>query len=296
MTENSFETVRPYLLPNEDVEFICRILGGFIVLSRRRFVLLKEKKNDVYSIEKAIPYSCISGIEQKKIDRFEVSGFVLDQYGRHTRETKFFLVRAPREEKEGFQSTLNQCIDVLQEMKNSDSKAAHYDNSYLDSMPESLTRNARLDLNTILRDQPIPDTLVQEAEEFLSTKPFIIEESLRAANDKENGILFAVGKRGYYWIQGMKIGRFMSNVIIDTVEWSNIQSISYRWNDENAIIDVTYSLTSNGKSSTTQYQWSPSANNETIQYPWLLQCMNGPWILADIISKHSELTCSTIQY
>ena len=31
-------------------------------------------------------------------------------------------------------------------------------------------------------------------------------------------------------------------------------------------------------------------NDETLQYPWFLQHMNGPWILADIIRKYTDTT------
>lgn len=288
MTEDSLATIRSYLLPNEKVEFACRIQSGFVILSSRRFVILQEESRDVYRIEKAIPFGCISSIEQKKIDRFEITGTVLDQYGRRRSETRSFTVIAPKDAPEEFQSTMNRCVNFLEDIRNLDRKPPLNDCVYLDHMPTSLTKNARLDLNTVLRDQPIPDSLVHEAIEFLGAEPFLLEESLKAANDNENGILFAVGKQGYYWIKGKKTGRFMSNVIVDTVEWDNIQSFSYRWDSENAIIDVTYSLTSDGKGLTTQYQWSPSVNSETLQYPWLIQQMNGPWILADIFSKYKR--------
>ncbi|MHA1494696.1 MAG: hypothetical protein ACTSRQ_11850 [Candidatus Thorarchaeota archaeon] len=288
MTNDFLDTVRPYLLPNEEVEFTCRTQSGFVILSSRRFIILNEEKRDEYCIEKSIPYGCISSIEHKKIDRFEITGIVLDQYGHRTSETRSFIVKAPKEEREKFQSTMNRCFDVIEEIRNSDDKSSHYGNSYLENMPESLTKNARLDLNTVLRDQPIPDSLIHEAMEFLGAEPFILEDSLKDSKDKENGILFAVGERGYYWIRGKKTGRFMSDVIIDTIEWDNIKSFSYRWETQNAIIEVTYSLTSDGKASTTQYQWSPLVNDDTLHYPWLLQQMNGPWILADIISKYGR--------
>jgi len=285
MTEDSLETVRPYLLPNEDVEFVCRIQSGFIVLSSRRFVLLKEKKNDTYIIEKAIPYSCISSIEQKKKDRFEISCVVLDQSGQHTQEIKPIKVNAAS------QSEMNQCVKIVEEKRNfAENTTTQYDYSYLEHMPVSLTRNAILDLNTILRDQPIYNELVHEAEEFLGSEPFILEESLRAGDDEENGILLAAGTRGYFWIRGRKNGRFMSNVIVDTIEWSNLRSISYRWDSENAIISVNYSLTSDGKEQIAEYQWKPTTNDETLRYPWFLQPNNGPWILTDIIRKYSKIT------
>jgi len=277
MADDSVDPLRPYLLPNEDVELICRTQSGFIILSNRRLVLLKEEKRETHRIEKAIPFDCISNIKQKKTDRFEISC-----------ETKSFVVRAPRDGHEEFQSKMSQCIDVIEGIRRSERKPSHIDYSYLEHLPASLIQNGLLDLNTILRDQPIHDRLVHEAEEFLGAEPFILEESLRHGNDKENGILLAVGTGGYFWIKGKKTGRFMSDVVVDTVEWENIRSLSSRWAAENALIEVTYSLTSDGKASTAQYQWYPLVNDETLQYPWLLQQMNGPWILADIFNKFKK--------
>jgi len=183
------------------------------------------------------------------------------------------------------------CLSVVEEIRSSDSFSSDIppvrNYSYLEQMPESLTHNAILDLNTILRDQPIHDLLVHEAVKILGSKPFLLEESLRDGTDKDNGVIFAAGKNGYFWIQGRKHGRFMSNVIVDIVEWANIRCFAHRWHNESAIIDATYTLTKDGKETTMAYQWSPSINDDTLQYPWLLQQLNGPWILADIMYKYS---------
>jgi hypothetical protein len=154
-------------------------------------------------------------------------------------------------------------------------------------MPKSLTRNAILDLNTILRDQPNHDSLVHQAKKFLGEEPFLLEESLRDGGDKESGVLLAAGTHGYYWIQGKKRGRFTSNVIVNTIEWDNIRCFTHQWHDESAVIDATYILTEAGNELTMRYQWNPSTNDDTLQYPWLLQQMNGPWILADVAHKCS---------
>ncbi len=293
-----FERARQYLLPNEEVQLVCQTQKGFLVLTNRRIVLLKEAHRSEYIIESAIPYDCILSFEPKKSDRYEVSGIALDRYGNHTNETKSIEVKAPRTEggeskddvRSHFQSTMSRCFDVAEEIRRLDAFASDLppvrDYSYLEQMPESLTRNAILDLNTILRDLPVHNELVHEAVKFLGNEPFLIEESLRG-NDKENGILFAAGKQGYFWIQGTKNGRFMSNVIVDTVEWNNIRCFSHRWQIENDSIFATYTLTLGGSESTMEYQWSPLKNENTIQFPWLLQPLNGPWILADVMYKCS---------
>lgn len=294
-----FEIAQQYLLPNEDVQLVCQTQEGFLVLSSRRIVLLKEESQSEYCVEKAIPYDCIIGFESVKDDRVEISGIVLDQYGCHTTETRSFEVKAPRgesgetktEARSRFQATMGRCSDVVEKIKQSDEFTGEIsptrDYSYLELMPESLTQNAILDLNTILRDQPVHDKLVHEAGKFLGSEPFILEESLREGTDKENGVLFAAGAQGYFWIQGRKRGRFMSNVVVNTVEWDNIRCFTYQWQSQDAIIDATYTLTKDDKESTTQYQWSPSKNENTVQFPWLLQSLNGTWILADIMYKCS---------
>ncbi len=293
-----FKIAKQSLLPNEDVQLVCQTQKGFLVLSSRRVVLLKEVNQLEYHVEKAIPYDCIVSFEPKKSDRYEILGIELDRYGNHTRENRSFDVKEPRGERgeskadvrSHFQSTMSRCSDVVEEIRSSDAftsdLAPVHDYSYLEQMPESLTRNAILDLNTILRDLPAHNELVHDAVKFLGNEPFLIEESLRG-NDKENGILFAAGKQGYFWIQGKKNGRFMSNVIVDTVEWNNIRCFSHRWQIENDSIFATYTLTLGGSESTMEYQWSPLKNENTIQFPWLLQPLNGPWILADVMYKCS---------
>lgn len=297
--DEKFERAKEYLLPNEDVHLVCQTQMGFLVLSSRRVVLLKEEKRSKYSIEKAIPYDCILGFEPKKPERVDVSAIALDQYGCHTNEIRSFKVKAPRTERgeskaevrSHFQSTMSWCFGVVEEIRRSDAFTSNQppvcDYSYLEQMPESLTRNAKLDLNTILQDKPAHDELVHEAIEFLGNEPFFLEESLRDGNDKENGVLFAAGTQGYFWIQGKKHGRFMSDVIVDTVEWNNIRCFSHCWQTENDCIFATYTLTLGGSESTMEYQWSPLKNENTIQFPWLLQPLNGPWILADVMYKHS---------
>jgi len=183
------------------------------------------------------------------------------------------------------------CLSVVEEIRSSDSFSSDIppvrNYSYLEQMPESLTYNAILDLNTILRDLPVHDQLVREAVKFLGNEPFFLEESLRDGTEKDNGVLFAAGKNGYFWIQGKKQGRFITNVIVDTVEWTNIRCFTHLWHNEGAIIDATYTLTRDGNEITKEYFWSPSNNGDTHAYLWLLQELNGPWILADIIYKYS---------
>ena len=159
------------------------------------------------------------------------------------------------------------------------------DYSHLERLPESLTHNAILDLNTVLRDQPVHDELVHEAKKFLGDSPFLLEESLRDGDDRENGVLLAAGMHGYYWIQGTKNGRFMSNVIVDSIEWTNVRCFAYQWQHVDPIIYSTYSLTKDGKNVTSRYLWSPPI--DTDQYTWFHEPLNGPWILADIGHRYS---------
>jgi hypothetical protein len=281
-----FKLARQYLLLNEDVQLVCQTREGFLVLSNRRIVLLKEETQSKYNITKAIPYDCIIGFEPKKADRFEVSASVLDQFGKNTGETMSFEIRAPKgETKSRFQSTMEQFSEVVHKI--GDSTETTLDWTYLTKMPESLTHNAILDLNTVLRDQPVHDKLVHEAVKFLGAEPFLLEESLRVGEDRNNGVLFAAGTKGYYLVRGKKQGRFMINVIVDTVEWENVRCFAHQWHRENGIIYATYSLTGDGKVTTTEYQWSLPLDEDTLQYPWLLQRLNGPWILADISYRYS---------
>jgi hypothetical protein len=273
--------IRQCLLPNEEVRVACRIRNGYLVLSNRRVVILNEKKPPKSMIEWVIPYDCVLSIGSEKIDRSIITGRILDKYGNHTRETRSIEIQAPKDDEEGvFQSVMKECSQVIEEMRGP--TVPHLDLSYLEKMPDRLTRDAVLDLNTVLRDRPIHDTLVHEATKFLGDGPFLLEESLRDGTDRENGALFAAGTHGYYWVQGKKQGRYISNVIVDTTEWENIRCFVHQWHLDSPKILATYSPIKDGKAITTSYQWSPSVDEYTLRYPWLLQRLNGPWILADV--------------
>jgi hypothetical protein len=284
-----FEKAKQVLLPNEDPQFVCQIEKGFLVFTNRRITILKEESPTGYRLVNAIPHDCIIGFESKKTNRVEMTCAVSDQFGNHTNEKHTIEIKAPQgdrgenksEVRAHFQSTMGRALDYMHIPPQTRNL------SYLESMPDSLTRNAILDLNTILRDQPIPDELVHEALKFLGSEPFLLEESLRDGNDNENGILFAAGEKGYFWIQGKKHGRFMSNVVVDTVEWDNIRCIAHQWHHETPLINVTFSLVQGGKETTVNYQWAPPTNDETLQFPWLLQSMNGPFIFEDIVYKYT---------
>ncbi len=284
--KGQFETAKSFLLPNEDVYLTCKTRSGLLVFSSRRITVLDDKGPQRFRIRHAIPNDCVLSIESKKKDRFEISGKVLDLYGRNLDGVRSFEVRAPKGEVSQFISEMKQCSDAVEEMRSSG--IPEPDLTYLERMPETLTQDAMLDLNTVLRDQPIPNELVHEALKFLGDEPFLIEESLRDGNDRENGVLFAAGSQGYYWIQGKKKGRFMSNVIVDTIEWENFQGFTHQWHNENATIYATYSLTKDGEPITKEHLWNPPINDDTIEYPWFLQERNGPWIMADVSSKYSQ--------
>ncbi|MHA2158240.1 MAG: hypothetical protein ACXABE_05040 [Candidatus Thorarchaeota archaeon] len=261
-----------HLLPNEEVRFACQIRNGFLVFSDRRIVILKQKGRLGYSIDRAIPYDFVIGFAPKKDDRMIVSG------SRPTKEPVSIELKIPNRD-----SVLLRSNEVIEE----NNPSPQLDYSYLEHLPDSLTNNVILDLNTVLRDQPIHDELVNEAKKFLGDEPFLLEDSLRAGENNTNGVLFAAGTLGYYWVQGKKSGRFLTNVIIDTVEWTHIKSVSHQWHKSDGIIDVTYSLTQNGRANTVQYQWCLPINNDTLNYHWLLEPLNGPWILADVAYRCS---------
>ncbi len=272
-----------HLLPNEEVLFSCPTQSGFLVLSNRRIVFVKKQGQSGYLLDGTVPYDSVLSLTVKKTDRLILSGSNNDEHGVRTKETTSIELKVGDRD-----ATLDQCQRILDEYRTSESSPpTQSDLSYLGDLPDSLTRNAILDLNTVLRDQPVHDELVHEAKKFLGGEPFIIEESLRDGNDRKNGVLFAAGTRGYYLIRGKKQGRFMVDVSVDTVEWDNIHSVVYRWQDVYPIIHVTYSPTKGGKTITSQYFWSPPTINESDSYPWLLQPLNGPWIFADVMYKYS---------
>ncbi|MHA2142558.1 MAG: hypothetical protein ACXADC_10955 [Candidatus Thorarchaeota archaeon] len=305
---SKFEQAKKRLIPNEEVRFVIQIEPGFFVVSDRRGLFLRERKGQDYNISRVIPLDCLLGIESEKSDRVRVTGITLDKYGCHEFESKTgsikyttyaLEVKAPRVEKGEnkddvrgqFQSAMSQCHDIVKEIRDAEEFTCDpppvRDYSYLENMPESLTRNAILDLNTISEDWPVHDELHQKSLKFLGSGPFLLEESLRSADEIENGILFAAGEQGYIWIQGKKNGRYMANVLVDRVEWDNIRCFVQQWQNENAAIAATYAIHRDGVELTMLYHWSPTPNEDVLQYPWLLQPLNGPWIIADVMYKYA---------
>jgi hypothetical protein len=190
-----------------------------------------------------------------------------------------------------FQESMKHFTDVLDGLKGSETFSEEVppqrNYSYLDVLPDSLTQNAILDLNNVLQDKPIHDELYHEAMKFLEKDAFLLEESLKDGRDEKSGILFAAGKQGYIWIRGKKEGRYLANVLIDKVEWDNIKCFVHRWQEDDGHIKAIYILQKGSRELEVPYVWSPKTEDDTQYYRWLLQKLNGPWILADIMYKYS---------
>jgi len=303
----AFQIAKRCLLPNEEIRSAGRIKKGFLVLSDRRLILLKEEKELEFSLERVIPYDCVLNLVQEKDERYKISGITLDQFGCYNvddtdeinYQIKEFDISAHKAEKgenknevnEHFHSSMKQITDDLEILQRTYGDTRELplvrDYSYLDKLPESLTRNAILDLNNVLQDMPIHDRLYHEASKFLGNGAFLLEESLRDGNNIDNGFLFAAGKQGYIWIQGKKNGRHIANVLVDKIEWDNIKCAIQRWQGKDSKFDVVYTLQAKGRELTHHYKWSLTANQDVLEHPWLMQQLNGPWILADIMYKYS---------
>ncbi|MHA1930178.1 MAG: hypothetical protein ACTSV2_16525 [Candidatus Thorarchaeota archaeon] len=116
---------------------------------------------------------------------------------------------------------------------------------------------------------------------------FILEESLRDGHDEKSGILFAAGTQGYIWIRGKKKGRYLEDVLVDKVEWENITCFVHQWQKDEGQIKAVYTLQKGSKELVAPYVWNPKIDDDTRHYRWLLQKLNGPWILADIMYKYN---------
>ncbi len=304
-----FEIAQKCLLPNENIEFVCQIERGFLVLTDRRAVLLRSEKEPSFNVEMVIPYDCLLGIDLGKEGRVSVSAIPLDIYGckiSQTKEndasyeTKAFVIKAPKSEKgedkkdvkKVFHLTIESASDIIDEMKKPIPSTYEFppkrDYTYLDKMPDFLTRNAILDLNSVLQDKPIHNELQPEALMFLGANPFLLEESLKDGRDSENGILFAAGNEGYIWIQGKKKGRFLSNVLVDKIEWENIRCFANQWQITNSIIHASYSLQRGRTVKTIPYIWKPAPGEHDLEQSWLFQPQNGSWIFADLMYKFAR--------
>ncbi|MBD3408302.1 MAG: hypothetical protein GF411_19420 [Candidatus Lokiarchaeota archaeon] len=292
-TEEEFTRAKLCLLPNESVEFVCQSRNGFLVLSHRRLAILEKSKDKVYTISQAIPLECVSEISEKKKDKVKVSCKKHSKSNTTFEEIEMKAPKAKRgEDKDAVRKQFEDSMKHFQESVNNilhqtPETLLNRDLSYLHHLPDSLTRNAVLDLNIILQDQPIYDSLYYEGLKYLGPKPFLIEETVRIAEERENGVLFAAGKQGFIMIQGRKDGRFISDVLVDKIEWRNISSLSYEWQNE-GVFEVAYSLQQGAKEKLVRYVWSPTVNEDVREYHWLWQCLNGPWIIEDIFAAYSD--------
>ncbi len=295
-----FERASSYLLPNEVVLFVCQILNGFLVLTSRRVVFIKLDRKQ-YQIERAIPLDCVLECSIQREDKARVSAITLDKFGCHEFNDDQQLksieleIRAPRPDRgedkkeviDRFYSTIRQLPNVLDQTNKKTTKhPSPLDYSYLENMPRCLTYDTILDLNTVLQDMPIHDELYHEAVKFLGVQAFLATESLKDGTQRENGVLFAAGNQGYIWIRGVKKGRFMTNVLVDKVEWEHIRCFAHRWQSNDSKILATYSLQKDTTELSASYVWSPLPGQDIFQWVW--QELNGPWILADLMYKYSE--------
>ncbi|MFW9920653.1 MAG: hypothetical protein ACFFED_13700 [Candidatus Thorarchaeota archaeon] len=289
------------LLPNETIVDAVEILNGFLILTDRRLAELTAYGIQQYGISRSIPYDCIQRISVRKQDEFIMIASPVDTFGRYAKDELIEIpLKAQRiakdESKEvalgNFKSGIKSISDriaTLQEAAIPSSIPLKRDYAYLEKTPKSLTHNAILDMNAILQDKPIPDELYHESFKFLGKTPFLLEESLRECNDSKSGVLFAAGEQGCIWIRGRKQGRFMENVLVDKIEWTNIKCISYQWQTADSRMVATYTLKKDRHDLQTCFTWSPTLNEDTIEFPWLMQSENGPWIIADLMYKYSGI-------
>ena len=268
---------------------------------------MREQTDLSFVIERVIPLDCILECIQERTDRFKLVAIGLDEYGCYEIEikdgssqhiTREIEVGAPKPEKNvskketknAFQESMNNFAAALDGLISSGilngEDHTQRDLSYLDILPDSLTHNAVLDLNNVLQDKPIHDELYHEAKKFLGNDAFLLEESLRDGYDENNGILFAAGKQGYIWIRGRKKGRYLEDVLVDKVEWDNIKCFVHQWQEDDGQIKAVYTLQKGTKELVVPYVWSPRIDVSMQDYQWLLQKLNGPWIVADIMYKY----------
>jgi hypothetical protein len=270
------------LIPNERPHIVCQISQGFLIVSSRRILSVHEQGKKGYNVSKSVPFDAITGYDSL------MRTFEIIEPRRISGESKANV-------REYLESTLSRCVEVIDELRDPEKVRAGLTSrtlSYLGDFPKCLTQDALLDLNTVIEDQPIDDNLVARASNFLGTDPIFIEETLRDSEHKESGILLAAGKKGFFWVRGQKQGRFLTNVVVDTVEWSNIQVLESWWKNDSCLIVVTYSLVEGGKPITMEYQWVPPINDETLRVPWFIQSSNGPYIFEDIMYKYTGRTMS----
>lgn len=284
------------LLPNEFISGKVDLINGFLFLTDRRLVQVEATGLLSYNILRALHYDCIIGIAEKKSDEIELIGAPVDPNGRLEAKTRKIMLKKQKEGMERSSDSQLATLDAallssrLDDMVQNARKTSHSrkrNDNYLNQLPGSLTKSAILDLNAILQDKPFPDELYHEAARFLGADPFLLEESLRDADDLENGVLFAAGDKGCIWIRGFKRGRFMRDVRVERIEWQHIKCNVHQWQYSNDPMTIIYILQENGADKRLRVCWDPSIQSDSLEYPWLFHSANGPWILADLFQKYT---------
>jgi hypothetical protein len=265
---------------------------GYAVLTDRRFVVLQNEKTRRILITQSIPLDALQSCKIKKKGRAILSARTVDKRGALQNDFISIILNDLKNKnvKSTFDSKIEHLNSIISNLRNTFQNLDYpkkRELSYLELKPNPLTWNGILDLNTVLQDKPISDRLYHEAEKFLGNEPFLLEESLKDSTTIENGVLFAAGSKGYLWIQGKKNGRHMANVLVDKVEWENINYMAFQWQTKISAMLMNYSLQRGRSDKSVSYIWNPLLVETDLSYAWLFQQKNGPWIIADLMFKYS---------
>ena len=273
-------TARKVLVPSENLRLVYQTREGFLMVTTRRITLLQEDKQQGYLIRQTMPLDSFNGIESIGSDGARING--ANHPAMEVRASKRVKGEGKLDAKHRLHKAMMQIPETLAQLHTEPRIAPKTE--YLDSIFEALTNNGILDLNTVLKDHPDNEALHHEPAQFLGEGYFVVEQCLRDGDNPENGVLFAAGLKGYYWIQGRKHGRFLQDVSVQQVEWDLITSVTQ---DAEGIIQLVYRLHEDGRELQQSFQWAPPMSESTIQLPWVSQKLNGLMILKDIISRYT---------
>ena len=299
----NFAIAKSVLLGSEVIRFVAEEKSGFIVLSDRRFVYLKKEKTG-YKIQNAVPIDLLTGSELEKKDTLKIefhkiyeSGILAAKFSKSRLDFRLAdikLKRPDNSDESAFYFTMDEFNSVFREILGSspftDGVFKGRDYSYLQSIPETVTRDGILHLNTILTDRPDENELYGKAKDAFGENPYILINTMEL---DFRGYLFVVGTKAMMFLSGNYSHGSVSKMNLVAFEPPQILNISSDWtkkNPKNFHISKPVQEFDKVKVKEFKFTWNPPKADDVARVPWFCEPANAVWIIADMaVDQQKEL-------
>ncbi|MHA1906098.1 MAG: hypothetical protein ACW98Y_02300 [Candidatus Thorarchaeota archaeon] len=302
-TKQEFRNGKSLFLGSEEIRFVAEEKSGFIVLSDRRCVYVKHDKKG-YKISNVVPIDLVISCEHQKKDTWAIEFHKINDDGilkakEKKGEVQFdiadFKIKHPENTDEvSYSSIMNEFNVVLKETLESspfsDGTFQGRDYSYLEGIPDSVTRDGILHVNTILTDRPDEDALYGKAKSAFGDNPYIL---LRTLEYEFRRYLLVVGSKASMYVHGNYSYGSVSKMSIISLEPPQILNISSDWTKTNPnSFHISKPVQEYGevKVKKFEFKWKPPEDDDVARVPWFNEPANAVWIIADMtVDKQKEL-------